>query len=623
MKQRAILFLFLVWPVMVGFSGGGNEPVIPGRILGIFGGMGPEATANLYQLIVQLTPAQRDQDHIPTMIFSFPQVPDRTSAIRSGDRSILPYLVQGVRHLERSGASLIVMPCNTAHFFYDEMQAAVQIPIIHMIREAALEVIRLHPQVKTVGLLATSGTIQSGLYEKEFNERGIRIVTPSETVQGDCVMKAIDLIKSGSERKRCCDLLASAGAEVQGKGAEVILLGCTEIPLAFDPGSVRVPVVNATKVLAEAAIREYRSNKTYKTYASRGRFRDYGFEIGVLPVGKWNAITDVPGVRVGHCTLIRDDQVRTGVTAILPHEGNLFREKVPAAVYAGNGFGKLTGVTQIEELGNIESPVILTNTLSVAVGLEGIIDYTLNQVGNEGVRSVNGVVGETNDGFLNDIRGRHVLRQHVLEAIRGASSGPVVEGNVGAGTGTVCFGFKGGIGSSSRRLPETLGGYTVGVLVQTNFGGILTIGGVPVGQKLGKHYLIEELTKKSAGSCMIVVATDAPILSRNLNRLAKRAMMGLARTGGIAANGSGDYIIAFSTAPMVRIEEGTRPRSEPGRELGNDQITPLFLAVIEATEEAILNSLFTANSMSGFGGSRVEALPLEKVLAVLTSSRSE
>jgi D-aminopeptidase len=333
--------------------------------------------------------------------------------------------------------------------------------------------------------------------------------------------------------------------------------------------------------------------------------------------GKWNAITDVPGVRVGHVTLRSGDTLRTGVTAILPHAGNIFQEKVPAAVFTGNGFGKLAGVTQVQELGTLESPVILTNTLSVAEGIQGVLDHTLAQPGNEKVQSVNAVVGETNDGRLSDIRGRHVKPEHVTTAIQTAVAGPVPQGCVGAGTGTVCFGYKGGIGTSSRKLPATLGGYTVGVLVQANFGGVLQIEGIPVGEKLGNHYLREQLKEKEDGSCMIVVATDAPIDARNLQRLARRAFMGLARTGGIAHHGSGDYVIAFSTDSSSRIPHQPRLPVRQVPILHDDHVSPLFLAAIEATEEAILNALFTAETTMGKGGVKVEALPVQRVLDLL------
>lgn len=350
---------------------------------------------------------------------------------------------------------------------------------------------------------------------------------------------------------------------------------------------------------------------------SQNRSRDMGLSIGVLSPGKLNAITDVTGVKVGHVTLSEGNLIRTGVTAILPHDGNLFQEKVPAAIYVGNGFGKLAGSTQVIELGNIESPVVLTNTLSVATGIEAIVEYTLNLKGNDNVQSVNAVVGETNDGYLSDIRGRHVKKQHVLDAITKAKSGAVQEGNVGAGTGTVCFGFKGGIGTSSRVLPEKSGGYTVGVLVQTNFGGVLQIDGVPVGEELKQFFMSDQLMDKADGSCMIVVATDAPVDARNLERMAKRAIMGLAKTGGIGSNGSGDYVIAFSTDPQLRLKHDSKERTESINVLRNDAMSPLFMAVIEATEEAIINSLFAAETMTGKDGHTIKALPKEEVIKIL------
>ncbi len=349
----------------------------------------------------------------------------------------------------------------------------------------------------------------------------------------------------------------------------------------------------------------------------RGRITDFKIKVGVLPKGNFNAITDVAGVKVGHTTLVKTDSIRTGVTAILPHDGNLFQQKVPAAIFVGNGFGKLAGVTQVNELGNIESPIILTNTLGVATGIDAVVSYTLSQKGNENVQSVNAIVGETNDGYLNDIRGRHVSQAAILQAIQTAKAGPVAEGNVGAGTGTVCFGFKGGIGTSSRVIPKSLGGYTVGVLVQTNYGGVLQIDGVPVGEELKKFYLNDKLNNPVDGSCMIVVATDAPLDSRNLERLAKRAFMGLAKTGGIASNGSGDYIIAFSTDTSIRVLHDTKETMQKGNSLRNDELSPLFMAAIEATEEALLNSLFMAETMKGKNGRTVEALPLDKVIPIL------
>jgi D-aminopeptidase len=355
----------------------------------------------------------------------------------------------------------------------------------------------------------------------------------------------------------------------------------------------------------------------YMTSSGQNRTRDMGITIGVLEPGKLNSITDVKGVKVGHFTKIEGDHIRTGVTAILPHNENLFQQKVPAAVYVGNGFGKLAGSTQIEELGNLESPIILTNTLSVASGIQAVIDYTLQQPGNENVQSVNAVVGETNDGFLNDIRGQHIHPNDVMVAITSATEGIVPEGNVGAGTGTVCFGFKGGIGSSSRLLPATLGGYTVGVLVQSNFGGVLQIAGVPIGVELSKYSFKNHL-ESIDGSCMIIVATDAPINERNLKRLAERAMLGLGKTGGIASNGSGDYVIAFSTYESNRILHQLEPLIlEQNEFLRNDDMSALFMAVIEATEEAIINSLFAAENMIGKEGREVKSLPKDEVKAIL------
>jgi D-aminopeptidase len=342
-------------------------------------------------------------------------------------------------------------------------------------------------------------------------------------------------------------------------------------------------------------------------------------------------------VTVGHTTIIRGDNVRTGVTAILPHQGNLFREKVPGAIFVGNGFGKLAGSTQVNELGEIETPILLTSTLGVPRVADALLDYMLALPGNEAVQSINPVVGETNDGYLNDIRGRHVSRDDVLNAIKNAKGGMVDEGSVGAGTGTVAFGFKGGIGSSSRKLPAALGAHTVGVLVQTNFGGVLTINGAPVGRELEQYYLREELRGRNFGPCqaddkgsrcreeadgsiIIVIATDAPVDARQLKRMAARAMMGLARTGGAGSNGSGDYAIAFSTSPEVRIQTSVDPsnRNAPRsiRVLPNDAMSPLFLAVIEATEEAIYNSLFRATTVTGRGHT-VEALPLDRTIEIL------
>jgi len=347
------------------------------------------------------------------------------------------------------------------------------------------------------------------------------------------------------------------------------------------------------------------------------RARDYGITIGVFKPGKNNAITDVKGVKIGHVTKNIGDNIRTGVTAILPHEGNMFQLKVPAAMYIGNGFGKLTGYSQVKELGNIETPIILTNTLSVPTAFNALITYTLGLPGNENVRSVNPIVGETNDGRLNDIRGRHITEEDALQAIQNAKEGMVEEGNVGAGTGTVCFGFKGGIGTSSRVIPKTLGGYTVGVLVQTNFGGVLEINGVPVGKELERFPFKDEILNDVDGSCMIVVMTDAPLDSRNLERLAKRAIMGLAKTGGIASNGSGDYVIALSTAKENLISNSDTSKFYKSEVLRNEEMSPLFMATIEATEEAIINSLFAAKTMSGYKGNTIESIPIDKVLDIM------
>ena len=346
----------------------------------------------------------------------------------------------------------------------------------------------------------------------------------------------------------------------------------------------------------------------------RPRVRDVGINPGVLPPGPLNAITDVEGVAVGHTTIIRGADIRTGVTAILPHQGNLFRQKVPGAVFIGNAFGKLAGSTQVNELGEIETPIVLTSTLAVPRVADAVLDYMLALPGNENVRSINPLVGETNDGGLNDIRGRHISSEDVANAIRGASTDAVDEGVVGAGVGTTAFGFKGGIGTSSRRLPDGSGGYTVGVLVQSNFGGVLTMNGAPVGEELGRYYMRNQIEGAAAGgaggvddadgSIMIVVGTDAPIENRNLKRLAARAMMGLGRTGSASTNGSGDFVIAFSTA------------RESEQLLGNNRMSPLFLAVIEATEEAIYNSLFRATSTTG-SGRTVDALPIERTLEIM------
>lgn len=353
----------------------------------------------------------------------------------------------------------------------------------------------------------------------------------------------------------------------------------------------------------------------FNLISQNNRVRDYGIVIGILKPGANNAITDVSGVKVGHTTLIEGDSVRTGVTAILPHSGNIFQSKVPAAIYLGNGFGKLTGYSQVKELGNIETPIILTNTLSVPVASNALISYTLSQEENSNVRSVNSVVGETNDGWLNDIRGRHIKEEHVLNAIENAKEGSVKEGNVGAGTGTICFQYKGGIGTASRVMPESHGGFTVGVLVQTNFGGVFELNGVPIAKELDNYP--RQYTYDVDGSCMIVVMTDAPLSSRNLERMAKRAIMGLAKTGGIASNGSGDYVIAVSTAEENRISYQNKSLLERKQVLKNGAMTPLFLATIEATEEAILNSLFAAKTMKGRNGHQIDAIPKEKILKII------
>jgi D-aminopeptidase len=346
--------------------------------------------------------------------------------------------------------------------------------------------------------------------------------------------------------------------------------------------------------------------------SSRPRARDIGLAPGVLKTGPLNAITDVDGV-----TIWEGDGVRTGVTAILPHAGNLFQDKVPGAIYLGNAFGKLVGYTQVQELGFIETPIVLTNTLSVWEAANAVVTYLLALPGNEEVRSINPVIGETNDGYLNDIRGRHVEERHVLEAIREAAGGPVAEGVVGAGAGTVAFGWKGGIGTSSRVLPSSLGGYTVGALVQSNYGGVLSMDGLPVGVELGQYYLKDEVAGGDAdGSIMMVVATDAPVSAFGLARIAKRAMLGLSRTGATSANGSGDYVIAFSTAKELRSAFESKARTEGAPVLRNDDLSPLFQAAIEATEEAVYNSMLKAVTVEGRGGNRVEALPLDRLLAI-------
>jgi D-aminopeptidase len=375
--------------------------------------------------------------------------------------------------------------------------------------------------------------------------------------------------------------------------------------------------VAAISLVSFAAVAQSTTSK-----AARPRASDLGLKIGILPTGPLNAITDVAGVEVGHTTIIRGDDIRTGVTAVLPHSGNLYREKVPGAIFVGNGFGKLAGSTQVDEMGDIETPILLTSTTSVPRVADSLISYMLALPGNEDIVSINPIVGETNDGYLNDIRGRHITPADVFAAIKNARGGPVEEGAVGAGTGTVVFGWKGGIGTSSRRLPPKLGGYTVGVLVQTNFGGVLTINGSPVGQELGQYYLRKELqqqgsgTDRGNGSCMIVLATNAPLDARNLKRLAARAWLGVARTGSAASNGSGDYAIAFSTAAQVRIRTEEGPLTRHVEMMTNEAMSPLFLAAIEATEEAIYNSMFRATTTTGHGHT-VEALPINKTTDIL------
>ncbi|MDA0708382.1 MAG: P1 family peptidase [Proteobacteria bacterium] len=357
--------------------------------------------------------------------------------------------------------------------------------------------------------------------------------------------------------------------------------------------------------------------------AEQVRARDLGIKPGILKTGTNNAITDVKGVLVGHVTLSQGDSVRTGATAILPHGGNIYQNKVPAAAVIGNGFGKMMGYSQIHELGEIETPILLTNTLSVPRAADAILDWTLAQKGNEEVRSVNTVVGETNDGGLNDIRGRHLTPKIILKAIESAKDGPVVEGAIGAGMGTIAFGWKGGIGTSSRILPEELGGYTVGVLVQSNFGGILTMDGVPIGEELKQYYLQNYVDNDVAdGSIMMIVATDAPLSDRNLERLANRALTGLARTGSSMTNGSGDYVISFSTAESVRRTEKTRNEISKLEDLPNNMISPLFQAVNEATEEAIYNSLLMATTVTTKKDSdgenlTIHELPVDKVRDIL------
>jgi D-aminopeptidase len=356
----------------------------------------------------------------------------------------------------------------------------------------------------------------------------------------------------------------------------------------------------------------------FASFSQKPRPRELGISFGVMHTGQLNAITDVPGVSVGQFTLHKGADFHTGVTSILPIQENIFQNKVPAAIFIGNGFGKLAGYTQVEELGNIETPVLLTNTMAVSTAMDALIDYTIQNSENQHIKSVNAVVGETNDGGLNDIRGRVLTKENMLEAIKNAKAGKVEEGNVGAGAGTMCLGFKGGIGTSSRVLPKNKGGYTVGVLVQSKFGGVLQIGGKPIGQLLGNHKFKNiENDYKEDGSCMMVVITDAPLNAKNLKRLAARAMLGLSRTGGMAANGSGDYVIAISTAKDLRIAHDSKDMYETFKVLRNNDLDFLFQGVIEATEEAIINSLFAAEDLTGFKGFKAEALPVKKVMELL------
>ena len=380
----------------------------------------------------------------------------------------------------------------------------------------------------------------------------------------------------------------------------------------------------ARPVLVQLPDAEYRARAAgWGLPEPRPRARDLSLAPGVFPPGPLNTITDVAGVRVGQVTLVAGDSVRTGVTAVLPHGGNLFQEKVPGAVFVGNAFGKLAGSTQVRELGTIETPIVLTNTLAVGTAVAAVVEWTLAGLGNEAVRSVNALVGETNDGSFNDIRSLPVRREHVVAAIRSATEGPVAEGSVGAGTGTVAFGWKGGIGTASRRLPERFGGHTLGVLVQANFGGVLAMDGVPVGRELGRYAFGPEEGRADAsrpsaradGSCLIVVATDAPLAARDLERLAARALFGLARTGSSFSNGSGDYSIAFSTAEGLRVRHGEEaPRARTL--LPTDGLSPLFQAALEATEEAVLNALLRATTVTG-SSRTVEALPIDRLRAVL------
>ncbi len=349
---------------------------------------------------------------------------------------------------------------------------------------------------------------------------------------------------------------------------------------------------------------------------ARPRLRDLGVSIGILPTGPTNSLTDVEGVQVGHHTMVEGESIRTGVTAVKPHGGNVFLSKVPAAVHVANGFGKFVGTTQVLELGVIETPILLTNTLSTFAAADALVGWSLDQPGCESVRSVNPVVGECNDGYLNAIRQRRVTSEHVVAALQNAHAGPVTEGCVGAGTGVRCMGWKGGIGSSSRRLPENLGGYTVGVLVQTNFGGSLTVAGVPVGRELGRYYLKDEVRSQEHGSCIVIVATDAPLDARRLQRLARRAPLGLGAAGSPISHGSGDYVLAFSTAKGLRSAYQPASPHVQTELLRDDQLSPLFQAVGEATEEAVINSILQALTTRGQKGRTVDAIDPQQVIDV-------
>jgi D-aminopeptidase len=375
----------------------------------------------------------------------------------------------------------------------------------------------------------------------------------------------------------------------------------------------RIPAV-VSMILALAV-----SIPAHAADGQRPRVRDLGLAPGILEPGPLNSITDVAGVAVGHRTLVRGDNVRTGVTAVVPHDGNVFQSKVPAAVFPANAFGKAAGFLQVAELGTLEAPILLTNTLCVGTTVQAVVEWVLRQPGNENVRSVNAVVGETNDGWLNDIRNCAVRAEDVAAAIELARGGAVEEGSVGAGTGTSLFGYKGGIGTASRLLPEDLGGFVVGALVQSNFGGVLVVDGLPVGESLGR-VPYQERSAEQGGSCMIVLATDAPVSPRNLERMAKRAALGLARTGSFMSNGSGDFVIAFSTAQRVPHDPGTETRDQTV--VGNDAMSPLFLATVEAVEEAVLNSLFRASTVIGVDGHTREAFPIDR-LTPLIAAREE